>query len=289
MIDIAEVRSFLVAKGIEIGGAINKELLRTFPELPSYNSLWRRGLSLYEVNCEIRKILNLKVCKHCSVEFYSEDKNATFCSHSCSASYNNKINNRKPWTDAQKLKARGKRQRRKLKEQFTVSQKYIFVGPPKPNYLKFKNPPAPRDCKVCSKPLDYVQLAKRHKCCSHECRVSILEKNRGRHKRSYLEESFEKWLISKGIAFKSEVKIKNNSSGKLYFVDFIFENNVIIELDGTQHLKTVEEDRIRDEYLTSVGYTVLRIPHKKYVSGEMIEVVEELLKDITPAPKISPP
>ena len=42
--------------------------------------------------------------------------------------------------------------------------------------------------------------------------------------------------------------------------DFIFESKkLIIELDGTQHKKTVEQDAIRDKWFLTKGYNVVRI------------------------------
>ena len=54
-------------------------------------------------------------------------------------------------------------------------------------------------------------------------------------------------------------------SRKNYFADFIFEDKkLIIELDGTQHKKTVEQDAIRDAWFNSKGYTVIRIPVEEF-------------------------
>lgn len=39
---------------------------------------------------------------------------------------------------------------------------------------------------------------------------------------------------------------------------------IIVELDGTQHRNTIKSDIIRDEYLSSLGYNVIRISYKEY-------------------------
>ena len=58
----------------------------------------------------------------------------------------------------------------------------------------------------------------------------------------------------------------------------------MIELDGTQHRKTVEKDKVRDEYLTRVhGLTVVRITHKEYREKSRLHEICELL-DITIKP-----
>ena len=45
----------------------------------------------------------------------------------------------------------------------------------------------------------------------------------------------------------------------IYTVDFVcLERKLIIELDGGQHAERAESDRIRDEWLKSVGYRVMR-------------------------------
>jgi len=44
-----------------------------------------------------------------------------------------------------------------------------------------------------------------------------------------------------------------------YVVDFVcLEKRVIVELDGSGHSLSVDEDRLRTEWLNSVGYQVIR-------------------------------
>ncbi len=108
--------------------------------------------------------------------------------------------------------------------------------------------------------------------------MEIVKKNRGRHKRSYMEVSFSKWLQEHNILHKTEVHFYNKKLGKNYFVDFLFEDiHLIIELDGTQHEDTKEEDAIRDLYFTNLGYTVIRIPYKEYQKKTYIPILKKLL------------
>ena len=99
-------------------------------------------------------------------------------------------------------------------------------------------------------------------------------KNLGRHKRSWMELTFEDYLKYNNIqGWDSEVHFWNEELRKNYFPDFIFESKkLIIELDGTQHRKTVEQDAIRDQWFESKGYKVIRIPHpefkERYFSGK---------------------
>ena len=44
-----------------------------------------------------------------------------------------------------------------------------------------------------------------------------------------------------------------------YIVDFVcFENKLIIELDGSQHIDDKDKDNERDGWLNSQGFTVIR-------------------------------
>lgn len=91
-------------------------------------------------------------------------------------------------------------------------------------------------------------------------------KNLGRHKRSWLELTFESYLNENNITgWNTEVHFWNEELRKNYFPDFIFEDKkLIVELDGTQHRKTVEIDSIRDQWFNSKGYRVIRIPVEEF-------------------------
>jgi very-short-patch-repair endonuclease len=99
-------------------------------------------------------------------------------------------------------------------------------------------------------------------------------KNLGRHKKSWMELTFEEYLKCNNIeGWDTEIHFWNDELKKNYFPDFIFENKkLIIELDGTQHKKTVEQDSIRDKWFNNKGYKVIRITHsefkERYFSGK---------------------
>ena len=97
-------------------------------------------------------------------------------------------------------------------------------------------------------------------------RIPENRKNYGRGKKSWMELCFEKWMADNNIVgWSDEEHFWNPIAKKNYFADYVFtEKKLIIELDGTQHRKTVEQDRIRDEYLQSLGYTVIRVPHTEF-------------------------
>lgn len=99
-------------------------------------------------------------------------------------------------------------------------------------------------------------------------------KNLGRHKKSWMEETFEKYLLENSIiGFETEKHFWNDEDRKNYYPDFIFEDaKLIIELDGTQHKKTIELDEKRDKWFLTKGYIVVRISHnefkERYFSGK---------------------
>lgn len=118
--------------------------------------------------------------------------------------------------------------------------------------------------RFCSKECSFTNASKK---ASDRLKNTETRGNYGRGKKSYMEQSFEQWLNSYSIIFDTEVKFYNYELNKNYFVDFYFPFlNLVIELDGTQHLKTIEKDKIRDEYLTRVlNLNVIRISHKEYI------------------------
>jgi len=61
-----------------------------------------------------------------------------------------------------------------------------------------------------------------------------------------------------------------------YIVDFIcLEVNVIVELDGSQHLNNKPYDDERTEYLTNKGYQVIR-----FWNNEVLTDIEAVLNAI---------
>ena len=65
-----------------------------------------------------------------------------------------------------------------------------------------------------------------------------------------------------------------------YIVDFyIASKKLVIELDGRQHLtpENREQDRIRDDYLASLGMTVLRYPNRS-INRDFLLVCEHIKK-----------
>ena len=76
-----------------------------------------------------------------------------------------------------------------------------------------------------------------------------------------------------------------------YIVDFFCpKEKLVVEIDGSQHLsdETVEYDRIRDEYLSSLGLMVLRFTNTdvlKHVEGVVERIEQEMsLREIPLSP-----
>lgn len=114
----------------------------------------------------------------------------------------------------------------------------------------------------------HTEETKRHlsKVRSEWLKNPLNRKNLGRHKRSWMELTFEKYLQENNIiGWDTEVHFWNDDLRKNYFPDFIFEKQkLIIELDGTQHKKTVEQDTIRDRWFLTKGYNVVRISVEEF-------------------------
>ena len=76
-----------------------------------------------------------------------------------------------------------------------------------------------------------------------------------------------------GIKFRRQQPIED------FIVDFLsFENRIIIELDGGQHVEDRQKDRERDKLLTKAGFKVLR-----FWNNEIFENLDGVLERIQQA------
>ena len=72
-----------------------------------------------------------------------------------------------------------------------------------------------------------------------------------------------------------------------YIVDFFCPRaKLVVEIDGSQHFsdETTEYDRIRDEYLSSLGLRVLR-----FTNAEVLTYIEGVVESIEEKIPLSPP
>ncbi|CAB5214544.1 Domain of unknown function DUF559 [uncultured Caudovirales phage] len=206
---------------------------------------------------------NPSMCQHCESTLPYEVRHNKFCSHSCAAIITNSTVDR---------------------SKFRTGPKKGFVPKNYAPYTKIKQ------CVICNK-----FHPKSGQTCSPECHHTLLSdkmieriksnkrSNYRRDKKSYLERSFEDWLVKNNISlrYEDEYTIKNHITKKWYFVDFYFpEINLIVELDGKQHEKPKhkEQDRIRDEYITThLGIQIFRISHTEYQLGSKIDELKSRL------------
>ena len=213
-------------------------------------------------------------CQHCKKSLSYKQRHNKFCSTSCSASFYN----------ADKI---GTALDPEIKQKISIGVKKAnsLIPSRKIQYSKISF------CCVCNTVIQNKVV----KTCSPECKSTLLSKNiierikqnkrsnYRRDKRSYLEESFESWLLDNNISLKYETEytIKNHITQKWYFVDFYFpEINLIVELDGKQHEKPKhkEADKIRDEYITTyLNINVFRISYEEYQTGSKISELSKLL------------
>lgn len=216
---------------------------------------------------------NPKLCKHCNYIINWFIRTNKFCSHSCSASHNNSARPKRS------IESRTK----------TSTSLKVSISKIRPAHTKIKF----CICEICLSNFIRNSIHKgSFRFCSNSCRfqhnsvsmsawlkVPENRKNYGRGKLSYLEKSFTDWLIQHNITFEYEKPLWNNIKQRNYFPDFFFPlHNLIIELDGTQHRNTVEQDKERDLYITKTfGYTVLRITHKEYQSKSKLQLLESIL------------
>lgn len=216
--------------------------------------------------------------------------NPKFCSKSCAARYNNKGRVRS-YESKLKTSVSVKKVVEKHPDKFTrggyfpshrLRHARMNKGITRVLNIYFK-------CVACDIPFANPSTVQ---TCSKKCRYKLIgmkkseslkkaenRTNLGRGKKSWLESSFEKWLENhKFKDFHMEYKVYNPNLKKTYFVDFMFPTkNLVVELDGTQHRNTIEQDRVRDEFLTSLGYRVIRIPYSEYRSKAKVPELQKIL------------
>lgn len=86
----------------------------------------------------------------------------------------------------------------------------------------------------------------------------LSHKSRGE---TYPEKYFRKWLEKEKISFKQEYRYK------LYAFDFLINDRIDLEIDGTQHRndkRIIEHDIRRDKEARNAGFKVYRIPWADY-------------------------
>jgi very-short-patch-repair endonuclease/predicted nucleic acid-binding Zn ribbon protein len=209
-------------------------------------------------------IENPNYCHQCGISLTYDNKNYKFCSCSCSATYNN--SNKSGPTQETKDKISSALLGKKL---ICPISWCVICG----TLIKNKrSKTCSKDCKsklVSRKMKSYISITPSHKL------------NRNPYKQSYMERSFEEWLKSKGMTnslhgYLMEVKFFNPYTNKWGRADFVFpKKKLIIELDGTHHLEPKRKalDVIRDAYLCTRGWDVIRVSHKEYKNKSKEQII----------------
>jgi very-short-patch-repair endonuclease len=260
------------------------------------------GLSCSTINknktAKEKKILeylkNPTLCKKCNSIIDYDHSSNQFCSHSCCATYNNLLRGPRSQKSKDKTSAT-------LKGKPTTKKQIVSVSKNKTKIIcvRVKHSPVVLYCPICRNLFVVPYTKRKQKTCSVKCKnisigrqmknyiaITPLHKlNRSPIKRSYMEKSFEDWLITKGMkhslhGYLYEIRFRNKISKKNWRADFVFpKQRIIVELDGTQHNAADREklDIIRDEFLVSRGWQVIRISHAEYKAKTKEQMLIDLL------------
>lgn len=107
---------------------------------------------------------------------------------------------------------------------------------------------------------------------------SKLLKRRKELRKSLTKEEYQLWfyLKNKNLGFKFR---RQHGIGP-YIVDFYCkEKNLVIELDGSQHIEAKEYDKERDLYLQTLGIKVIRFWNSEIennIEGVLIKIKKEI-------------
>lgn len=185
-----------------------------------------------------------------------------FCSRRCSATKSNAIRKDSGWKPSEES---NERRRRSLYANPLLRQRICKVS-----FCQECGTTIPNKIKVtCSQLCMKARVSKKMKG------KMSLQQNRGRHKKSWLEIGMESFLNERNITYETEKRFHNIETRKNYFCDFFIpSHSLIIEMDGTQHKKTILADEERDRYLLEhEGYYVLRITHAQWKGKEKHEIL----------------
>lgn len=217
---------------------------------------------------------NPKLCAYCSAIISYEKRNATFCSSYCAAKHNSPGRTGTGPRKGSLSAYMGKH--RKIWPCSICKCVLLHEGT---SY-----------CKGCEEEaLKRISLRKKDllKKRAHErmSRGWNPNDNRSRAKRSYLERSFEEWLIKMfpHLIYHTEAPFRRvdeqNKYCCTYYTDFYFPSlKLVIELDGTQHQYTREKDALRDSYISeNYNLEIIRISSAEYLRKSRMAEIEKRL------------
>lgn len=84
------------------------------------------------------------------------------------------------------------------------------------------------------------------------------------------------------INFSTQVRLSDNV-GHITTVDFLLNNEIVVEIDGGSHTKTVERNRdnLINERLINLGYKIIRIPNSTVFSKHLNLLFDEAVLNIS--------
>jgi very-short-patch-repair endonuclease len=80
------------------------------------------------------------------------------------------------------------------------------------------------------------------------------------------------------------VKFRREQPFGRYIVDFIsFSNKLVIEIDGGQHARQKEKDKVRDRFIRQAGFRILRFWNNEVLQNReaVLEVIRRALLEST--------
>ncbi|MBN1532370.1 MAG: DUF559 domain-containing protein [Spirochaetes bacterium] len=108
-------------------------------------------------------------------------------------------------------------------------------------------------------------------------------------RRNQTEAEKKLWRLLRSKQLGS-LKIRRQQPIGTYIVDFVcFEVKLVVELDGSQHIEEKDKDSIRDDWLRSQGFIVLRFWNNdvmKNVESVIGIILKYCQKNPPPAPPI---
>lgn len=235
----------------------------------SSNSTYIRRISLCQLYYAAPRL-----CTHCNQPLDWFRRHQKFCNSSCAASHSN--TRRSPRSAESKLKT----------SKALIGRSYVMTEAKWAAAHRRQSQCKISFCENCNKLIPN----KHRKSCSSKCKAELQSKrlsnlsyrqqhNYGRKSMSYMEKSFSEWISQYDIFYLFEPSFHNDKDGRTYFPDFYFPAaKLIVELDGSQHLKTKDKDQYRDAFIKMrYGIDVMRITQKEFRAGTRIQELTERL------------
>jgi very-short-patch-repair endonuclease len=100
------------------------------------------------------------------------------------------------------------------------------------------------------------------------------------------------WAVLKGRQLNGYKFTRQLPIGP-YFGDFVCRaRQLVVEVDGSQHLERTAEDKLRDDYLMRAGFSVLRVPsgtvlgNRGAVCESIVAALEGRMDNVEDAPDL---